>query len=112
VSILLSHFHPDHVQGLSRFFPLFNAGWSPVIWAPAFGKSDRSWAGPLPSAAIRFIEPGELEIGGFDVRALRLNHPGGAFAYRVRGTTGDLVYMSNHEFGDAEIDEPLAPFAL
>ena len=52
-----------------------------------------------------------MQIGGFDVSAIPLNHPGGAFAYRVRGQTGDLVYATDHEFGDPAFDEPLAEFA-
>jgi len=49
-------------------------------------------------------------VEGFGVRALALNHPGGALAYRIAGPAGDLVYATDHEFGDPAFDEPLAAF--
>jgi ribonuclease BN (tRNA processing enzyme) len=60
---------------------------------------------------VRPVEPGKLEVTGFDVTSLDLNHPGGALAYRIQGATGDLVYATDHEFGDPKYDEPLADFA-
>jgi ribonuclease BN (tRNA processing enzyme) len=56
------------------------------------------------------IEDGEFRLAGLEISAIPLNHPGGAFAYRIRGMTGDLVYATDHEFGDPEIDERLADF--
>ena len=50
------------------------------------------------------IGVGRVEINGFDVSSQPLNHPGGSFAYRIRGTSGDLVYATDHEFGNADID--------
>ena len=47
---------------------------------------------------------GHAEINGFDVWAHPLNHPGGAFAYRIAGANGDLVYATDHEFGNPDID--------
>ena len=60
---------------------------------------------------VEMIRAGEMRVGGFDVSAIPLNHPGGAFAYRVRGQTGDLVYATDHEFGDPAFDDPLAEFS-
>jgi ribonuclease BN (tRNA processing enzyme) len=67
----------------------------------------------LPSPpSVTPVEPGELTVGGFAVSAHRVTHPGGAFAYRVHGAGHDLVYLTDHEFGDVEVDEGLAAFAL
>ena len=56
----------------------------------------------LPSRpAIRDARRGSVAINGFDVSAHRLNHPGGSFAYRISGANGDLVYATDHEFGNA-----------
>ena len=60
---------------------------------------------------VRLVEAGDVSIGGFSIRALPLNHPGGAFAYRMAGAAGDLVYATDHEFGDTAIDEALGAFA-
>ena len=57
--------------------------------------------------------PGNLfsvEIGGFPVSVQPLTHPGGAFAYRVHGRKGDLCYVTDHEFGNPAVDEPLLEF--
>ena len=56
------------------------------------------------------IEAGELRVGGLEIAACRSIIPGGAFAYRIRGMTGDLLYATDHEFGDPAFDEPLARF--
>jgi phosphoribosyl 1,2-cyclic phosphodiesterase len=120
VPILLSHYHWDHIQGLPYFTPVYRAGEAITLWAPALGggqaELQRVFAEPyhpvpydeLPSRpSIQAIGPGESVINGFDVRVQRLNHPGGALGYRVQGTGGDLVYVTDHEFGDPAIDEPL-----
>jgi phosphoribosyl 1,2-cyclic phosphodiesterase len=123
--IVLTHYHWDHLQGLPFLGQLYAPGWRPVIFAPDLGARGTDWVaaifqspffpvpyGRLPNVpAVHLIAPGELRIGGFDLSALTLNHPGGAFAYRIRGTTGDVVYATDHEFGRPEFDEALAAFA-
>ena len=122
--ILLTHYHWDHLQGLPFLAQLYTPGWSPRVFAPVVDARDATWVEtifqspffPVPyehlpnRPHIEGIGPGDLRIGTFDITALRLNHPGGALAYRVRGTTGDLVYATDHEFGDPAFDEPLAAF--
>jgi phosphoribosyl 1,2-cyclic phosphodiesterase len=123
--IVLTHYHWDHLQGLPFFSALYAEGWKPRIFAPCLEAHDPEWVGtifkspffPVPyehlpnPPGVELIDPGELRIGGFDMSALPLNHPGGALAYRVRGMTGDLVYATDHEFGNPKFDEPLAEFA-
>jgi phosphoribosyl 1,2-cyclic phosphodiesterase len=124
VPILLTHYHWDHVQGLPFFAPLYRPGSALTVWAPALGRTladlDSMFAAPffpvpyerLPSRpAIEMLAPGERAINGFPVRVQRLNHPGGSVAYRIRGAGGDLVYATDHEFGDQQIDDGLAEFA-
>ncbi|MBA2302823.1 MAG: MBL fold metallo-hydrolase [Acidobacteria bacterium] len=123
--ILLTHYHWDHIQGLPFLAQIYQPGWTPRIFAPMFESHDPAWVEtifrapffPVPvehlpnRPRVDVIGPGATRIGGFDVTALELNHPGGALAYRVRGLTGDLVYATDHEFGDPSRDEPLADFA-
>jgi phosphoribosyl 1,2-cyclic phosphodiesterase len=125
VSILFSHFHWDHLQGLPFFAPLYLPAWSTTLWGPALQTPPLSpletvFQSPffpvpysrLPSPpAVRIIAPGDLTIDGFQMRAITLNHPGGAFAYRIRGSQGDLVYATDHESGDETFDRPLREFA-
>jgi phosphoribosyl 1,2-cyclic phosphodiesterase len=124
VPIILTHYHWDHVQGLPFFAPLFRTGTAPTVWAPALGRHfadiETMFAEPffpvpyerLPSRPeVRMIAAGETAINGFHVSAQPLNHPGGALAYRIRGASGDLVYATDHEFGEPKIDDALVAFS-
>ena len=124
VPILLTHYHWDHVQGLPFFAPFYRSGGASVVWAPALGRTfadlESMFQAPffpvpydrLPSRpVIKMLAAGETTINGFEVGVQPLNHPGGAFAYRIRGAGGHLVYATDHEFGDAKIDAALAAFA-
>jgi phosphoribosyl 1,2-cyclic phosphodiesterase len=125
LTLLLSHYHWDHLLGLPFFAGLYAPGWAVNLHTPSLASHDPSWLDtlfkspffPVPyqhlpnRPDVRMVRPGPLAIAGFDVTALPLNHPGGAFAYRIRGETGDFVYASDHEFGDPAFDEPLAAFA-
>ena len=124
IPILLTHYHWDHLQGLPFFSPFYRPGWSTTVWAPVFEQYDESWLEgifrspyfPVPferlptQPTVEHITARHVTIGGFDVRSINLNHPGGALAYRIRGTEGDLVYATDHEFGVPAFDEPLAEF--
>jgi phosphoribosyl 1,2-cyclic phosphodiesterase len=125
VPVLLTHYHWDHLQGLPFFTALYQTGWEPEIYAPALSTHDPRWLNtifrspffPVPfdhlpnRPAMHVFARGDLRIGSFEIESLPLNHPGGAFAFRIRGNVGDLVYATDHEFGDPEFDEPLAAFA-
>ncbi len=124
IPIVLTHYHWDHVQGLPFFGPLYRAGCAVSVWAPALGRQfadiETMFESPffpvpydrLPSRpAIRMNAAGRAAINGFDVSAQPLNHPGGAFAYRIAGDNGDLVYATDHEFGNHDIDLALAHFS-
>jgi phosphoribosyl 1,2-cyclic phosphodiesterase len=124
IPILLTHYHWDHVQGIPFFAPIYRRGTAVTLWAPALGREfadiESMFQSPffpvpydrLPSRpATRMMTAGDATINGFEVSAQPLNHPGGAFAFRIRGAEGHLVYATDHEFGDANIDSALKQFA-
>jgi phosphoribosyl 1,2-cyclic phosphodiesterase len=124
VTVVLTHYHWDHLQGLPFFRPLYVQGSRVRVLAPSLPSHDPAWLStifqspffPVPHERLPnppIVEPisaGRIGVGSLDVSALPLNHPGGAFAYRIRGTTGDLVYATDHELGDPAYDDPLADF--
>jgi phosphoribosyl 1,2-cyclic phosphodiesterase len=123
ISIVLTHYHWDHVQGLPFFAPLYRPGSTVTVWAPALGRPPADigmmFESPffpvpyerLPSRPeIRMSEAVPAEINGFHVSAQPLNHPGGSLAYRIGAPGADIVYATDHEFGNAAIDRELANF--
>ena len=123
--VLLTHYHWDHLQGLPFLSQLYMPGWQTHIHAPELESSAVDWLDtlfrspffPVPPDRLpnvpstERVREGEFTIGPFEISAIRLNHPGGSFGYRVRGITGDVVYATDHEFGDPVFDGPLREFA-
>jgi phosphoribosyl 1,2-cyclic phosphodiesterase len=117
-SILFSHFHWDHIQGLP-FFPflysekaeldLYSGVPADELRAILEGQMNHPYF-PVPFAAAaskrqyKQVE-GECQIGTLRIRPVRLNHPGGATGYRIDSPEGALIYVSDHEHGKVDIDD-------
>ena len=109
-TLLLTHYHWDHIQGLPFFFSAFSPQSSVLVYGPEFdGESPevvlaRQMAHPyFPAAASELrglkdfqVTPNEpFTVGSATVRAVRVSHPGTTFAYRIEDDDGVFVYMSD-----------------
>ena len=109
-SILISHTHWDHVQGLPFFSPLYRAGNRIHIFArqrdmhleAVFSQQHNAPYFPVPLAAMQaemnfheLIEGASFNIGKARVTCARLNHPWVAIAYRIDVDKAAVVYCSD-----------------
>ena len=111
-SLLLSHLHWDHTQGL----PFFAAGDRPdgrvAVHLPVADGSPRSrprrarwrrrssrspWTGCAASGRSTRWSEGRFDVEGFSVLARQIPHPGGrTFGFRVSDGRRSLAYLSDH----------------
>lgn len=112
VSLLLTHTHWDHIQGLPFFLPAYNkkndirvlgyegakAGFAAILSGqmetPFFPVSLRD----LPSnIAIQELKDMEFKVGPVQVRARFANHPGVCAGYRLDTSAGSLAFFPDNE---------------
>ncbi len=120
-SILLSHFHWDHIQGIPFFDPLYDRKNSFVFYAftsPShlLQKALESQMSPpffpinmgVMEAHLDYQEVRETSyelLDGVKLEARRLNHPQGCLGYRIEYRSRVLTYVSDHEPGVKEFDQ-------
>jgi phosphoribosyl 1,2-cyclic phosphodiesterase len=113
VDVLLTHFHMDHIQGLGFFEPLFRPGLEAHLWGPPSATLDlrtrlsRYLSPPLFPVRLRDLAS-RLElhdapdgttttIGGLEVTAAPIIHPGPTVGYRVSDGRSSMAYVPDHE---------------
>jgi phosphoribosyl 1,2-cyclic phosphodiesterase len=115
--IFFSHFHWDHLQGIPFFGPAWVKG-NRLVFAspvPSVERIIRDQMKPpyfpvtmdaMP-ASLRFVylQGESVRIGGAEVRWKRMNHPGGAFAYRVTENGKSVVFATDSEVTDREFQQ-------
>jgi phosphoribosyl 1,2-cyclic phosphodiesterase len=126
VSLLLSHLHWDHIQGLPFFVPLYLPSTELDVYGPAWGEGGlagalgRQMSAPgfpveladVPARlSLRELRHGSrFTIGEVAITSARLNHPGGVLGYRIEFGGRSLVYATDTEHYDC-IDPALAALA-
>jgi phosphoribosyl 1,2-cyclic phosphodiesterase len=121
ITILLSHWHWDHIEGLPFFKPLYQPGRQINILAGMGDPNERlnmlstqmDGARFFPVSAsqlssnIHYLTAGEqsfLQDQGIHITMKPLNHPGGGRAFRLEEEKLSFAYVS-----DNEIDPPDKP---
>jgi len=121
VTLLLSHLHWDHIQGLPFFVPAYLPSTRLEIMGP--GPERTSVADVLadqmrtPVFPVRLqdlaaqltmkdLEDGDtFEVGDATVTVASMNHPGGCLAYRIEYQGFVVVYATDTEMAGGPGDE-------
>jgi phosphoribosyl 1,2-cyclic phosphodiesterase len=125
ITLLLTHFHLDHVIGLPFFGPLFSPDAEIVFYSftepeETEGNLRRLLSGGLfpveldqtPSRKIyKKAEAEGFFIGGVKVTTCPLQHPQGSVAYKLETDGRSVVFATDTEHPETGVDERLAAFA-
>ncbi|MEL0067991.1 MAG: MBL fold metallo-hydrolase [Gammaproteobacteria bacterium] len=125
-TIVLSHFHLDHLIGLPMFLTRKQQGGCLIIKAVestcASTKTilSKIFGSEFFPVSLEVIHPTldyhdfetQTQIGKWSISAHPLNHPGGSFGYRINHQDSDqtFTHLLDHEHG-TQIDEALMEFA-
>jgi phosphoribosyl 1,2-cyclic phosphodiesterase len=112
-TMLLSHQHWDHIQGIPFFVPAYIPTSKLRIFGGVNGvmslRETLEHQMTAPVFPVRLDELGAqidlcevrsgqaVAIGGAKVRAIKVNHPGGCFAYRIDFEGTSVVYATDTE---------------
>lgn len=127
VDLFLSHWHYDHVLGLPFFAPLYDPAAEIGLWSghAAVGPAQDLLAGlmrrpyfPVGPEKFRariayhdFTPPTMFELQpGLTMRTFRLNHPGGATAYRLDQAGRAVAIVTDTEHTPGIVDPALTDF--
>ena len=116
-SLFFTHFHWDHLQGIPFFGPAWVKG-NLLVFASPFPSVERIIRDQMKPpyfpvtmdampATLRFVYlRGEnVRIGGAEVRWKRMNHPGGAFAYKITENGKSVIFATDSEVTDREFQQ-------
>ncbi len=123
--VFLSHYHFDHVEGLSLFQPLYDPA-SHIIFH-GFASDGRTvrqnlekliappyfpvaLAGVPAKIEFKDVDGSVFTVGELRVTSMPLSHPDGSVAYRISHGNRSLVYATDHEHGIEEVDRALVAF--
>lgn len=111
-SILLSHYHWDHIQGLPFFAPAYRRSHALTVCGcrqaqfpleKIFSSQMESIHFPVKASSLaadisfRELTPSTNSLDGADCAVMRANHPGMTFSYALTFDDRKIVYMTDNE---------------
>ncbi|EIJ41378.1 metal-dependent hydrolase, beta-lactamase superfamily I [Beggiatoa alba B18LD] len=112
VTIILTHYHWDHISGLPFFVPAFVPGWKVNFFGPGDNRKEieKRISGQMVDpyfpvevemwlANIQYIdmENNELNYGPYKISSFNVHHPGSTFGYRIEVKGKTIIYASDNE---------------
>lgn len=125
LSLLFTHFHLDHVQGLPFFAPLLLVDAEIRFYSAADPEDMKGYLGrlmgkpyfPMPfdrtpaMKSFHKIDGAGTKCGPVMVSSCPLHHPQGSVAYRLEENGAAVVFATDTEPDGGRLDERLATFA-
>lgn len=125
LTVLMSHFHWDHIQGFPFFAPLFDPDASIKIFAhnrdgDAQSILEQQMEVPnfpigfdyLPATINVVATPEEpFQVGGLTIEAFPVHHTQFVHGFQIQAGSARIVYCTDFEHGNAERDAQLFDLA-
>ena len=126
-TILFTHVHWDHIQGVPFFAPAFHpdsriqligakrstgtvaSALEEQMTPPRFPIRIEALQAQLSFGELRV--PSTFEVGPFRIRAVDLDHPDGVLAYRIEADGRSLVFATDVEHRNGTLDPRLTELA-
>jgi ribonuclease BN (tRNA processing enzyme) len=115
VSIFITHYHWDHIQGLSMLDELWRGACDITVHGPGDPSVTLPEAIRPPYFPVSISDAtaiscsamdGPVDVAGLTFSSFPLHHPQGAMGYRIDGPRRSIAFVADHEAG-TEIDDEI-----